>query len=83
MQVSNPFSRPANQDRKYFKLGTSTAKPAAGYFADAAGLSSEQDIRDAIADLPSEQDIEDALVGLLGSRQLARDYMWWRMRINR
>lgn len=28
MQISNPFSRPANQDRKHFPLGTSPAKPA-------------------------------------------------------
>jgi hypothetical protein len=82
MQVGNPFSRPANQDRKHFPLGTSTAKPAAGYFADAAGLSSEQVIRDAIVGLSSEQETEEALVELLRSHLLARDYMRWRMGID-
>jgi hypothetical protein len=28
MLVYNPFSRPANQDKKHFPLGTSPAKPA-------------------------------------------------------
>jgi hypothetical protein len=28
MQVYVPFARPANQDRKYYPLGTCTAKPA-------------------------------------------------------
>jgi len=28
MQVYVPFARPAGQDRKYFPLGTSEAKPA-------------------------------------------------------
>lgn len=28
MQIYHPFARPANQDRKHFPLGTSTAKPA-------------------------------------------------------
>jgi hypothetical protein len=79
MQVYVPFARPANQDRKHFPLGTSTARPAAGYFADAAGLSSEQEIRDAIAGLSSEQEIEDALVKLLRYHSLARDYMRWRL----
>ena len=65
MQQFQPFARPANQDRRHFALGTSTARPAAGYFADAAGLS-------------SEQEIENALVKLLGY-SLAYDYMRWRM----
>jgi hypothetical protein len=80
MQVSNPFSRPANQDRKHFPLGTSTAKPAAGYFADAAGLSSEQEIKDAIAGLSSEQEIDAVLIKLLRSYELVHDYKRWRMR---
>ena len=83
MQVSNPFSRPANQDRKHFELGTSTAKPAAGYFADAVGLSGEQVIRDAIAGLSGEKEIEDALFKLFRHRPLARDYMRWRMGIKK
>jgi hypothetical protein len=78
MQQFQPFARPANQDRRHFALGTSTARPAAGYFADAAGLSSEQVIRDAVAGLSSEQEIENALVKLLGY-SLAYDYMRWRM----
>jgi hypothetical protein len=83
MQVSNPFSRPANQDRKHFPLGTSTAVPAAGYFADVAGLSNEQVIRDAIAGLSSEQEIEATLVNLLGYHSLAHDYMRWRLRMKK
>ena len=79
MQISNPFSRPTNQDRKYFPLGTSTATPAAGYFASAAGLASEQLIFDAIAELSNEQEVRDVLVGLLGSHALARDFIKWRM----
>jgi hypothetical protein len=79
MLVYNPFARPANQDRKHFPLGTSTAKPAPGYFADAAGLSDEQEIKDAVAGLASEQEIEYALVKLLRCYRLARGYMQWRM----
>jgi hypothetical protein len=81
MLVYNPFSRPANQDRKHFELGTSTAKPAPEYFADAADLPDEQVIRTAVAGLSDEQEIKDTLVNLLGSYSLARDYMKWRMRI--
>ncbi|WP_027578509.1 hypothetical protein [Bradyrhizobium sp. Ai1a-2] len=28
MQVYQPFAQPANQDKRYFQLGTSTARPA-------------------------------------------------------
>jgi hypothetical protein len=83
MQVSIPFARPANQDKKHSPLGTSAAKPAAGYFADAAGLSSEQVIRDAISGLSNEQEIEEALFNLLRCRSLACDYMRWRMGIKK
>jgi hypothetical protein len=78
-----PYGHAAGQDRKHFPLGTSPARPAAGYFADAAGRSSEQEIRDAIAGLSDEQEIEGALVKLLRSRWLARDYMRWRMRMKK
>jgi hypothetical protein len=74
-----PTPRPAGQDKKHFALGTSTAKPARGYFADVVGLESEQAIWDAIEGLPDEQEITDALVKLLGSYWLARDFMKWRM----
>jgi len=79
MQVSNPFSRPANQDRKHFSLGESPAKPANGYFADAAGLPSENVIRDAVAGLSTSEEIEAALIKLLIYRRLAHGYMRWRM----
>jgi hypothetical protein len=79
MQVSNPFSRPANQDRKYFPLGDCPARPAAEYFATAAGLDSEQVFRDATAELSGEQEIEDALVKLMPNRWLALEYMRWRL----
>jgi hypothetical protein len=76
-----PYGHAAGQDQRHFPLGASSAIPAAGYFADAAGLSSEQEIKDAIAGLSDEQEIEDALVKLLGELWLARGYMRWRMRI--
>lgn len=83
MQVYEPFARPANQDKKHFDLGTSTARPAAEYFAGFADLASEQVLRDAVVGLSDEQAIEDALFKLLSSRSAARDYMRWRMRIKR
>lgn len=52
-----PYSHAAGQDQRYFPLGSSSATPAAGYFADAAGLSSEEEIRDAISGLSGEQEI--------------------------
>ena len=75
-----PYPRAANQDRTHFDLGASTARPAAGYFAAVAGLSSEQQIADAIAELTDTQEIENTLVELLGSWRIARDYMKWRMK---
>jgi hypothetical protein len=83
MQVYVPFARPANQDRKYFPLGSCTARPAAEYFATAAGLANEQVIRDAIAGLSSEREIEDALVKLLRDHWLALEYMRWRLRMKK
>jgi hypothetical protein len=79
MTGSLPYPRQANQDKVHFRLGRSPAKPAKGYFADAAGLSSEQQIVEAIAGLTTPQEIEDALENLLGS-PLARNYMKWRMK---
>lgn len=75
-----PYPRAANQDRTHFDLGTSDARPAAGYFAAVAGLKSEQQIVDAVAGLTDRQEIEDTLVQLLGWRKMAREYMKWRMK---
>lgn len=83
MQVYEPFAQRANQDKKHFALGTSTAKPAAGYFAGVADLQSEQLLRDAVAGLTSEQEIESALLRFLPSSSFAREYMKWRMGIKR
>jgi hypothetical protein len=80
MQIYQPFARPANQDRTHFDLGTSTARPTKNYFADVAGLSSEQQIVDAIAGLTDDQEIIDTLVTLLGSRRMALDFLKWRMK---
>lgn len=81
MLVYQPFSRPANQDRKHFELGESTAKPAPGYFASVLGLPSERVIQGFIAGLSDEHHVEDALSYLFGSHQMACDYMYWRMRM--
>jgi hypothetical protein len=78
MQVGNPFSRPANQDRKHFDLGTSTAVPAPGYFAGVLGVKDEQVIKDAISGL-GDHEIEDALFNLFQNRQIARDFIRWRV----
>ncbi len=75
-----PYPRAANQDRTHFDLGASTARPAVGYFAAAAGLSSEQQIVDVIAGLEDKQEIENTLAKLLRSRRMARDYIKWRMK---
>lgn len=83
MQVYEPFARPANQDKKHFDLGTSTARPATGYFAGVADLPSEQVLRDAVAGLASEQEIESALLKFLPSRFFAHEYMKWRMGIKK
>lgn len=83
MLVYNPFSRPANQDKKHFPLGECQARPAAGYFADVAGLDSEQIITDTIAGLSSEREIQDTLVWLLKDRWMAFEYMRWRLRMKK
>ena len=74
-----PYHRAANQDRMHFELGASTARPSTEYFAIVAGLLSEQQIVDAIAGLTG-QELKNTLVKLLGRRQMARDYIKWRMR---
>ena len=76
-----PYPRVAGQDKAHFPLGTSPAKPAAGYFADVAGLTNEQVIRDKIAGLSSEQEIEDVLFKLFWDRAQARSFMWWRLKM--
>jgi hypothetical protein len=75
-----PYPRAANQDRTRFDLGDSTARPRDGYFADVAGLSSEQEIVNAVAGLTDRQEIEKILVDKLGSQQMACQYMKWRMK---
>jgi hypothetical protein len=71
------------QDKKHFPLGSSPAKPAAGYFADVLGWANEQMIRDKIAGLSDEQEIEDVLFKLFWNRDQARSFMQWRLRIKR
>ena len=78
-----PYPRAAGQDRADFPLGTSKAVPSPGYFADAAGLENEQVLKDAIAGLSDGQEIEDALTERLQSRQQARDFMWWRLKMRK
>jgi hypothetical protein len=84
MLIYQPFARPANQDKKHFDLGTSSARPAAGYFAGVLGIASEQEIMDAIAGLSNETEIENALYDLFREdRKQAHDFMWWRMGIKK
>jgi hypothetical protein len=71
------------QDRKHFPLGTSKAIPASGYFADVAGLASEQLIKDKIAGLSSEQEVEDVLFKLFWDRSQARSFMYWRLKMKK
>ncbi len=79
-----PYPRVAGQDRTDFPLGTCTAPPAPGYFADAFGLANEQVILDAIAGLTDPQEIEDALmVPLNGDRCQARDFMRYRLKMRK
>lgn len=79
MLVYQPFSRPANQDKKHFDLGSSPAKPAAGYFAGVLGIKSEEEIWNAIEGLPPK-DIEEALYKFFREdRRMARDFMRWRL----
>ena len=77
------YGRQAGQDRKDFPLGTSPAVPASGYFADARGLANEQVIMDAIAGLSDPKEIEDVLTELLRSYLLARQFMWWRLKMRK
>jgi hypothetical protein len=76
-----PWPRQANQDKIHFRLGSSPAIPAAGYFADVLGLANEQVILDKIAGLSTEQEIEDALFKLFWDRGQAQSFMWWRLRM--
>jgi hypothetical protein len=69
-----PYPRQANQDRAYFPLGTSTARPAVGYWAARAGLSNDQQIKDAIAGLTDPQEIKATLIEL-ADYDFACDYM--------
>jgi hypothetical protein len=52
------YPRVAGHDKIHFSLGTSSARPAAGYFASVAGLSNEQEIVALIAGLSNEVEIE-------------------------
>jgi hypothetical protein len=69
------FSPPLpGQDRKHFPLGTSTARPAYGYWASRANLSSDRQIEEAIAGMTNAEEIQVTLMKLLGY-DCARDYM--------
>jgi hypothetical protein len=72
-----PYPRVGGQDKKHFKLGTSDARPAAGYWAGLAGLLDDQQIEDAIAGLSDEREIERKLIKLFHSHDIARYYMTW------
>ncbi len=74
MQVYVPFARPANQDRKHFDLGGSTARPAKGYWAARAGLKNDYQIEEAIAGMTNAEEIQVTLIKLLGY-SCAHDYM--------
>ena len=69
------------QDRKHFPLGTSTAVPGPNYFAEVRGLDDEQTIVDAVAGLSDPKQIENVLAELLDSRKLAREFMWFRLKM--
>lgn len=75
------YGRQSGQDRKDFPLGTSTAVPAPGYFADARGLANEQVVMDAIAGLSDRKEIETVLAELLRSQPLARQFMQYRLKM--
>jgi hypothetical protein len=60
------YPRLPGQDRAHFPLGTSEAKPAAGYFGAWAGLSSDKEIENAIAGLSDIGQIRGALIRLAG-----------------
>jgi len=75
--------RQAGQDRVHFPLGTSTAVPGPNYFADVVGLANEQAIKDGIAGLSDSKEIEDALTERLQSRRLAREFMWFRLKMRK
>lgn len=62
------------QDKKHFPLGTSTAKPARGYWASRAGLSMDCQVEEAIAGLVDPREIKARLIKLAGY-DFARDYM--------
>ncbi len=69
-----PYPRQAGEDRRHFPLGTSTAKPAVGYWAARAGLSNDYQIEEAIAGLSNPDVIQATLIELLGYN-CAHDYM--------
>ncbi|MEJ0077998.1 MAG: hypothetical protein WDO17_21680 [Alphaproteobacteria bacterium] len=74
MQHSEFSPRQAGQDRKHFRLGTSAARPAKGYWAARAGLSNDYQIEEAIAGLSDAREIQMNLIKLLGF-YCAYDYM--------
>ncbi|WP_315778687.1 hypothetical protein [Bradyrhizobium sp. SZCCHNPS1003] len=75
------YGRAAGQDRKHFRLGTSMGIPGPNYFADVRGFANEQVIHDAIAGSLDPKDIEHVLTELLDSRKLAREFMWFRLKM--
>ena len=68
------YPRLPGQDKKYFRLGTSPARPARGYWAARAGVSKDYDIEEAIAGLSDPEEIKAALIKL-GGWDFAYAYM--------
>lgn len=89
MQVFQPHSQPAGQDRRDFPLGSSPARPAAGYFASAAGVEDEKVFHDAIVGLTSYDEIHAALSGVFKNlwrpmaEYQATSFMKWRLRMTK
>lgn len=75
MRYIQPFARPANQDKKHYGLGRSTATPAKDYFTKEAGVTSEQEILDVIAGLTDLAAIEAALVKQFRSWTMAQEFI--------
>ena len=76
-----PYPRAAVQDRTDFALGTCTAPPAPGYFADVAEVENEQVIADAVAGLSDAKEIHAALMKLFQNYYVTKEYMRRRMGI--
>jgi hypothetical protein len=73
------YPREAGQDRKFFRLGACTAKPANGYWAARAGLSDDKQIEEAIAGLSDAHEVTTTLIKLLGYDCAAEYMAYYRM----